>query len=288
VKLSVLRAIPLGTSVAVAASVLAFTTAAPAATNAPAQSVRVVLTAHGPRLSGPTVWRPGAVRIAARSRLADQEVTLLRFRPGYSYADFLADGRKARRHGSSSAAAVARVFAHTIFEGGVDLFRGQAASYTVRVTPGTYYLGEMTARPQLTPIHVAGAPAKAPPRAAGRITATDGGYRISGALPANGTIAFANAGRRPHRVNLLPVKPGTTRAQVVAYIRRTGGRENAAPPPFALNGPQVGTADLSPHRRMQLTYRLPAGTYAAVDFDQDMRTGRPDALEGLVAVVTLR
>jgi hypothetical protein len=39
---------------------------------------------------------------------------------------------------------------------------------------------------------------------------------------------------------------------------------------------------------MQLTYRLYAGTYVAIDFDHDMRTGRPEALEGMVAVITLR
>jgi hypothetical protein len=39
---------------------------------------------------------------------------------------------------------------------------------------------------------------------------------------------------------------------------------------------------------MQLTYRLPAGTYVALDLDQDLQTGRPESLEGLVAVVTLR
>jgi len=39
---------------------------------------------------------------------------------------------------------------------------------------------------------------------------------------------------------------------------------------------------------MQLTYRLPPGTYAAIDFDQDMHIGRPEALEGMLAVVRLR
>jgi hypothetical protein len=39
---------------------------------------------------------------------------------------------------------------------------------------------------------------------------------------------------------------------------------------------------------MQLTYDLPAGTYALIDFDHDLKTGRPDSLEGMYAVVTLR
>lgn len=254
---------------------------------AASSTTRVVLTKHGPVVSGPTTWRPGAARIQAISQANDQEVTLLRLEPGYTFADFLADGRKAQGHGAAARAAIAHVFAHVVFAGGIDLFRGQSAGFSVDVSSGTYYLGEMTTRPQLTPIHVRGARSRASIRSTATVTATDSGYRTSGDLPAHGTITFANASNTPQRLNLIPVETGTTPAQIVRYVRATGGRDNA-PPPFALRGPQLGTADLSPHRRMQLSYRLPAGTYAAIDFDQDMRTGRPEALEGMAAVVTLR
>lgn len=266
---------------------LVLAAAAAAATRTPAQSVRVLLTHHGPRISGPTRWQPGLIRIDATSQLADQEVTLLHFRRGYTYADFLADGKRARGRGAAAHAAIAHVFRHTIFDGGIDLFRGQSASFTVNLAPGTYFLGEMTTRPQLTPIHVLGTPSTATVRSSGTITATNDSYHVSGRLPASGTITFLNASNRPHRLNLIPVDAGTTRAQLVAYIRKTGARDNAPPPPFALNGPQLGTADLSPHQRLQLTYQLPAGTYVAIDFDQDMHTGRPEALEGLSTVITL-
>jgi hypothetical protein len=36
------------------------------------------------------------------------------------------------------------------------------------------------------------------------------------------------------------------------------------------------------------TFSLPAGTYALIDFDQNMTNGRPEALEGMYAVATLR
>lgn len=160
------------------AALLALGLAATAAASNSLQGASVTLTDRGPVLHGPTSWRPGHIRIAATSRLADQEVTLLRFRPGYSYADFLADGRKAQRHDAVGRAAVADVFAHTIFAGGIDLFRDQSATMTVSVKAGTYYLGEMTARPQLTPIHVAGAPSNATLRSAATFTATDDGYRV--------------------------------------------------------------------------------------------------------------
>jgi len=60
------------------------------------------------------------------------------------------------------------------------------------------------------------------------------------------------------------------------------------PPPFALKGPELGTADISAHDQMQLTYSLPAGEYALIDFNQDTKTGRPEALEGMYAIATLR
>lgn len=261
--------------------------AAPASSPPPVATV--TMTKTGPTISGPRTWRPGAARIAVSSRVADQETTLLHFRAGYGYAKFVADGRNARGHSASARAALHRIFANTVFDGGVDLFPGQSASFTVTVRPGTYYLGEMTTRPQLTPIHVAGTPLAATTTSTALVTATDSGYRIPPrTLPARGTITIRNTGKRPHRINFIPVTPGTTRAQLGAYLRKTGARDNAPPPPFALNGPQLGTADLSGHQQMQFTYTLPTGTYALIDFNQNMTTGRPEALEGTYAIATLR
>lgn len=275
-------------------AITAFAVAALCGTSiaAPAGSppvVTVTMTKTGPTLSGPRTWRPGAARIAVRSRVADQETTLLHFRAGYSYAKFVADGQAARGHSPSARAALRRIFANTLFDGGVDLFPGQSASFTVTVHPGTYYLGEMTTRPQLTPIHVAGTPLGATRTSRTIVTATDSGYRVPArTLPAHGTITIRNTGNRPHRINFIPVKPGTTRARLGAYLRKTGARDSAPPPAFALNGPQLGTADLSGHQRMLLTYTLPAGTYALIDFNQDVNNGRPEALEGMYAIATLR
>lgn len=278
-----------GGACALALAAVLCSAAAASLAAAPAPIVTATLTKHGPAISGPRTWRPGAARIAVVSHVPDEELALMHFRPGYSYARFLADGARARGHNAAARAALRHIFAETIFDGGVDLFPGQSASFTVTVQPGTYYLGEMTNRPQFTPIHVAGAPEAARLTSAAVITATDSGYDVPlRALPRNGTVSIRNTGNRPHRLNLIPVKPGTTRAQLGAYLRKTGARDNAPPPPFALKGPQLGTADISAQQRMQLTYKLPAGDYALIDFNQDMATGRPEALEGMYAIATLR
>jgi hypothetical protein len=270
-----------------ATALFAATAASPAV--APTPMVTATLTSRGPAITGPHTWRPGSARIAVVSHVPDEELTLLHFRPGYSYARFLADGTHAQGRTATARAALQRIFAETVFDGGVDLFPGQSASFTVTVHPGTYYLGEMTSRPKFTPIHVIGEPQSARLASAAVITATDSGYRLDrSALPANGTITIRNAGARPHRLNLIPVKPGTTRAQLGAYLRKTGGRDNAPPPPFALDGPQLGTADLSAHQQMRLTSKLPAGEYAVIDFNRNITNGRPEALEGMYAIATLR
>jgi hypothetical protein len=273
-------------AVAVAALAAAAPTAA-SATRSSAASVRVTLAAGGPEIDGPTQWQPGAVRIAAVSSLADQELTLLHFRPGYTYADFVADGKRADGRGAAAHAAMRRVFAKTVFDGGVDLFRGQSAAFTVFVRPGTYYLGELASRPELTRVTVAGAAGTAAPPAAATVTIRDTGYDVAGALPAAGTITIRNAGTQPHRLNLVPIRTGTTRTQLGAYLRSSGAAENAPPPPFARSGPQLGTAAIGAGERMQLTYRLPAGEYALIDLGQDPNTGRPETLNGLYAVATL-
>jgi len=261
--------------------------ASPAA--APTPVVTATLTSHGPAISGPRTWRPGAARIAVVSHVPDEELTLIHFRPSYSYTRFLVDGTRAKSHDAAAHAALRRILAETIFDGGVDLFPGQSATFTVTVHRGTYYLGEMTSHPQFTPIRVAGTPEATRLSPAAVITATDSGYHIQpSTLPTHGTITIRDSGLRPHRLNLIPVKPGTTRAQLGAYLLKTGARDNAPPPPFALKGPQLGTADISARQQMQLTYSLPAGDYALIDFNQDMTTGRPEALEGMYAIATLR
>jgi hypothetical protein len=274
------------TSATICALALATLTGISSAAVAP--TVTATLGSHGPDITGPTHWRPGPIRIAASTRLPDQELVLLHFRPGYNYNRFQADGIRAQGHTTAARAALARIFANTIFDGGVNVFPSRSASFIVNVHPGTYYLGELLQKPALTPIRVAGPVAAAGPASAAAVTATDSSYRFPATLPAHGTVTIRNAGRALHRLNFIPVKQGTTRAQLGAYLRRTHGNDNAPPPPFALEGPQLGTADLSPGRTMQLTYNLPAGAYAILDFNQDMKTGTPDTLEGMFAIVTLR
>jgi hypothetical protein len=252
------------------------------------QAVTVAMSGKGMTVAGPTLWRPGAVRIAAVGRGGERELTLLRFRPGYSYSRFLADGARANGRSSAAAAALHRVFAETEFLGGADVFPGEPASFTVTLARGTYYLGEMSSRPVFRRIVVSGAPLPRAPQATTVVTAYDFGFRTSGqTLPAHGTIEIRNAGKQVHRLLFQTVRAGTTRTEVGAWLRTVGGRPYGPPPPFARKGPQLGTAMISPGREIELTYSLPPGEYALLCFQPDSRTGKPQALEGMYGVATL-
>ena len=254
-----------------------------------AQPITVTMTAEGMSIKGPVRWRPGAVRIAAVGRGGERELTLLRFRPGYTYARFLADGALADGSSSAAAAALHRVFAETDFLGGADVFPGEPAAFTVTLAAGTYYLGEMNGRPAFHRIVVAGNPLRRTPQAKVVVTAYDFGFRASRpTLPARGTIAIRNTGRQVHRLVFVPVRPGTTRTEIGAWLRKVGGWPYGPRPPFARQGLQLGTAMISPGRKLELTYSLPPGEYALLCFQPDSRTGKPQALEGMYGVATLR
>jgi hypothetical protein len=284
-----LRAAPILAAVALLS--LAAAAGASATHSMPRTGVQAFsLALDGRHLSLPGVhWHSGPVTITATSKRGEQEVTLMRFRPGYSYARFLADGRTVDSRAAGAASAYRRLMTRTEFVGGVDVFAGEPAAFTAAVRPGEYYLGQMNDRPLFRKIEVAGGPAAAMPVSRPTLEEHDGGFRVvHGPLPAHGTITIRNVGNLPHRLNLEPLKAGTTRAQVGAYLRRTGGGPYAPPPPFARRGPELGTSVLGPGRTMQFSYTVPAGTYAFISWQHDTPNGKSQALYGMYAVTTLR
>jgi hypothetical protein len=230
----------------------------------------------------------GGVQFRVSGDDAMHQIQLLRLRPGYSYRAFLRDLSASHGRGTSALLAGRRIFKRAVFVGGAVSFPHAPATFAVTLAPGTYYVGELNDHPTLHRLRVDTGAARALPATAASIEGYDFGWRVhGGSLPAHGTITVENTGNQPRFLVMAPVKAGTTRAQLAAYLRRTGGRETA-PPPFALDAPQEATAILSAHQRVQLTYRLRPGAYALMTFSPDVRTGKSQALEGMYAVTTLR
>ena len=103
-------------------------------------------------------------------------------------------------------------------------------------------------------------------------------------LPARGTVTVRNVSDTLHFMDLVPVKKGTTDAQVQAYF--DSGTEGQ--PPFVVAGPTLGLGILSPGRQAELTYNLPPGTYLLLCFVADDKTGMDHAAMGMHKVVTLK
>ena len=202
---------------------------------------------------------PGSIRITGVAESGEQELTLLRFHASYGYKAFVSDGTEANRPDPGATAAMQRVFSRTDFLGGVNVFPGHPAAFTATVAPGTYYLGEMNQDPTFRRIEVGGQGVRVTTPAAATVTAFRFGYRLNRpTLPADGAITVRNTGRQIHRLTFMPVKPHPV-AQVCAYLRSTGGRPYGTPAPFALDGPQLGLAMLSPGQQVQFSYDLPPG-----------------------------
>jgi hypothetical protein len=103
-------------------------------------------------------------------------------------------------------------------------------------------------------------------------------------LPASGTITVKNVADTIHFMSISPVLKGTTDAEIQAFF----GSPPAGPPSFFVDGPSVGMDVLSPGRQLELTYKLPAGTYVLTCFIADDVTGMPHAVMGMHKVVILK
>lgn len=103
-------------------------------------------------------------------------------------------------------------------------------------------------------------------------------------LPARGTVTVKNVADTIHFMAISPVKKGTTDKQIQAFF----DSKARVQPPFFLNGPSVGMDVLSPGRQLELTYKLPAGTYVLMCFIADDVTGMPHAFMGMHKVVILK
>lgn len=107
-------------------------------------------------------------------------------------------------------------------------------------------------------------------------------FDVNGVHRAKDNILVHNAADEIHEMQLQPVAPGTTDAQLDAVFSGTANGE----PPFT--GPAVGLGAISPGRTALLQeHHLPPGTYALLCFIPDDKTGIPHAFEGMHKVVVL-
>jgi hypothetical protein len=101
--------------------------------------------------------------------------------------------------------------------------------------------------------------------------------------PHQGAYLFANVSDTIHFMQILPVKDGTTDAEIQAFFN-SGSQ---AAPPFAKAGPFGGNDLVSPGHLIRVSYDLPRGTYVLLCFVADDMTGIPHAIMGMHLVIKL-
>jgi hypothetical protein len=248
-------------------------------------------------VSGPRTFQAGRVALTLAAHGSEREVEVASLKKGYTFKDVRADlaafGSKAGSgpNGSTPKSALKhlnRAINNTHLYGGLDAEAGQTERGTVVLAkPGIYYIFSDEGLPSHpTKLTVTGPAVKrAAPGSSATVTALTT-RRFGGAktLPAKGTITFKNKSTEsPHFLDLIHVKKGTTRQEVLTYL--LSGVQS--PPPFGLQG-QAATDAVGEGSSMTLSYSLPKGEYIEVCFFPDPKTGMPHALMGMIGVVTLK
>ena len=98
----------------------------------------------------------------------------------------------------------------------------------------------------------------------------------------NGPLNIYNKSRELHFTRLVQIQPGTTNAQVSAWLNGTG------PSPVVPGGSTMNFGTLSPYRYAQTNLNVNKGTYVILDFIPDTTTGRPHALDGMFLITTVQ
>lgn len=176
-----------------------------------------------------------------------------------------------------------------------DVVMGFPEIVTEHVAPGTYYLFDLGNQPKGDPAvtsltvgrdrHAFEQDSDLSSQTQVKVTSADR-FIAPRFWPHRGTYTFTNIADTIHFMGIVPVKDGTTDAQVQAVFSAPPSTQTG-PPPFFRPGPSGGNDVVSPGRSLQVSYNLPRGTYLLVCFVSDDKTGLPHAIMGMHKVIHL-
>jgi hypothetical protein len=213
---------------------------------------------------------------------AGQAVQLVRPKHGASVQTLLDDGMALDK---GDPRPVERDFAAL---GGAPVSPGSDFWQVLR--SGTYYLVDVAAQ-NLTPsevavLHVSGSTStRSVPKSSNEIRAINDMEWSSqpASIRNHGLLRFDNDAKDYHFIDLIQVKPGVTRAQILKILQSNGDPSGI----FVKNGGEYSTGVLSPGTSQLSTYDLPKGHYALLCFWPD-DNGVPHAVMGMVRTIDLR
>ena len=226
------------------------------------------------------------------------DISLFRLKPGKTLPELFSALQKEFSNTPSVAAQGTRdIVATAIVRGLAEVVPGYPETVTETLAPGQYYSMDL-----------ANPPTNAPPKLTS-LTVVPGGRHIAQTSdlasqvhvktvdehfiapkvwPHKGTYTFTNRADTIHFMQLQPVAPGTTDAQIQQVLTTPPPPGASGPPPGFLAGPTGGNDVVSPGYSLQLSYDLPRGTYVLLCWVADDQTGMPHALMGMHKVVVLK
>jgi hypothetical protein len=261
------------------------------------ETVRVVGNGTSAHVSDRTL-DAGCVRFkvsstnAATQQGGGSSITLFRLRPHHTLNQFVAHLHDEFSANAKVAARGTRELkADAVFRGLADVVPGYPETVTEKVAAGTYYVMDlgsepMNGRPQFTRLTVRdrhdGHHEGTGPRSDLTVTIVHDRFHAPKRWPHEGTYTFRNQDDTIHFMVMIPVKKGTTDADVKKALTKP------TEPDFLVKGPGGGNDVVSPGRTLKVTYDLPRGTYVLLCFVADEETGMPHAVMGMHKVVVLK
>lgn len=264
-------------------------TLAPAPAHA-AEVVDIAVTPDG--FSAPARVQAGQLTLRVRSTdPAGAWLGVVRLRDGVPLDRYLADVRQAFSSDPAQEVAGGRaVTADAVMLGGVAVANTPAA-VTMSVNRGRYLLIDF--RDALLPdlatrvrtLDVQPRP-DAPACAATRITLLENRFAAPSSFASGAPVEVVNRSSQFNEAMLIPVRPGTTLADLDAFFAVVNAGQGYPPTSPFVGGP-TGVVPLSPGRSAIFAAALPAGPYALVTWIRDLRTGQLYATQGMRTLVTL-
>lgn len=249
---------------------------------AAAPTVTAKVTDSAIKLSSSSIGA-GLVTFKAVDKKAKGAAVLQVFRlhPGYTLQDLSGDFGPAF---SGDTAAIARLDDNVTWLAGAEARATKPGWFQERLTKGHYvFIDQNQNAPIFSTLTVTGkAHQRQPVASQGKINIFTYGFEPRGTIRNQGWVKVDNRSDQPHFIEFQRVKKGTTRAQVLKFLRSGGNGQ----PSFAMRA-NDSFGVISPNRHAAWKLDLPKGRYALMCFWPDRMSGMPHAYMGMIDMVNL-